>query len=199
VRFPFKVPLFLSKPLNIDREGIPNWFFYVQPNFEAQLPSIRFRVLQIGAYAGDFSRWLLENKVVEYLDDVDTWQGSEDEGDSVKNWNHVLRYYQSNIKSHKQVKSHKMTSDAFFRSKKSRTYNLIYIDGSHSAKQVLIDGINAFEHLELDGLMVFDDYLWENNKVRLENPGPGIDCFLQLYVGQYNVVFRGYQIWIKKI
>ena len=39
-------------------------------------------------------------------------------------------------------------------------FDLIYIDGSHTAADVLTDAVLAFQLLRVGGVMIFDDYLW---------------------------------------
>jgi hypothetical protein len=180
--------------------GIPDWFYYVKENFEEFVPQVEIRGLQIGAYAGDFSKWLLKNRTVIRLDDVDTWTGSDDEGGLVTNWNQVYNYYLFQMRGFRNVNVHRTNSDNFFKSiPKTRTYNFAYIDGSHLARQVLNDGLNAFEHLELHGLIVFDDYLWNNNVDPYKNPKLGIEAFLKFHEGNVEVIMKEYQVWIKKI
>ncbi|MGB0696711.1 MAG: class I SAM-dependent methyltransferase [Rhodospirillaceae bacterium] len=64
-------------------------------------------------------------------------------------------------------------------------YDFIYLDGSHRAPDVLSDAVMAFPLLKSGGLMVFDDYLWEEEKDRTGNPldaaKPGIDVFMNLF------------------
>ena len=68
--------------MNIEKK----WFESVaKKNFEEvlsnyQLTNSPFRMLQIGAYTGDATKWLAENVMVKFanseLHDVDTWEGS---------------------------------------------------------------------------------------------------------------------------
>ena len=41
-----------------------------------------------------------------------------------------------------------------------RHYDLIYVDGSHTARDVLQDAVLGWGLLKRGGLMIFDDYLW---------------------------------------
>ena len=40
------------------------------------------------------------------------------------------------------------------------SYDFIYVDGSHTAPDVLFDAVLAFRLLKVGGVMIFDDYLW---------------------------------------
>jgi predicted O-methyltransferase YrrM len=39
-------------------------------------------------------------------------------------------------------------------------FDLIYVDGSHQASDVLTDSIITFQLLRVGGVMTFDDYVW---------------------------------------
>jgi len=99
----------------VNRPGnIPNWFEYVRPNFEEFAPVGVEKVLQIGAYAGDASNWILRNTRPAQLHDVDTWQGSVDEAEFNLSWTAVEKFYdKSVVKNSSKVVKFKMTSNSF--------------------------------------------------------------------------------------
>ena len=41
------------------------------------------------------------------------------------------------------------------------SFDIIYIDGSHTADNVLADAVLSWSLLKKEGLLIFDDYLWE--------------------------------------
>jgi predicted O-methyltransferase YrrM len=173
----------------------PNWFKSVEKYFR-HVPNAPLRALQIGTYTGDATEWLLDNCEIEYLDDVDTWEGSEEVAHDSIDFTSVEDYYDSRFKDSRITKN-KMTSDEFF-NRPSRTYNFIYIDGDHTALQTALDGLNAFKLLEKGGVMAFDDYLWNYNGNPFLEPKRGVDAFLAVCEGQYTVIESGYQMWIEK-
>jgi predicted O-methyltransferase YrrM len=160
------------------------------------VPNEPLRALQIGTYTGDATEWLLDNCEIEYLDDVDTWEGSEEKAHDQIDFTSVEDYYDSRFKDPRITKN-KMTSDEFF-NLPHRTYNFIYIDGDHTALQTALDGLNAFKLLEKGGVMAFDDYLWNYNGDPFLEPKRGVDAFLAVCEGQYTVIESGYQLWIEK-
>jgi predicted O-methyltransferase YrrM len=157
---------------------------------------VPLRALQIGTYTGDATEWLLDNCEIEYLDDVDTWEGSEEKAHDQIDFTSVEDYYDSRFKDPRITKN-KMTSDEFF-NLPHRTYNFIYIDGDHTALQTALDGLNAFKLLEKGGVMAFDDYLWNYNGDPFLEPKRGVDAFLAVCEGQYTIIESGYQLWIEK-
>jgi hypothetical protein len=93
------------------------------------------------------------------------------------------------IKGFSQVELRKLPLDS---------YDIIYIDGSHEAVDVLEDAVLSWRLLKPGGVMIFDDYqLW------LERPSPhrpqaGIDAFYAFFGGQFDVVHLGYQVMLKR-
>ena len=173
----------------------PNWFKDVEKYFR-HVPNEPLRALQIGTYTGDATEWLLNNREIQYLHDVDTWGGSEEIAHESLDFNSVERYYDSRFND-TRIYKYKMTSDDYFASNKSQ-FNFIYIDGDHTALQTSLDGLNAFRLLESGGVMAFDDYLWNYNGNRFLEPKRGVDGFLEVCKDQYTMIESGYQMWIKK-
>ena len=55
---------------------LPNWFEHVKPNFSLLPIDVPMHVLQLGAYKGDCTDYLLNNHDIQKIVDVDTWEGS---------------------------------------------------------------------------------------------------------------------------
>ena len=174
----------------------PNWFMHVSPYFERKCPSVPLRALQIGTYTGDATQWLLENRELEYLCDVDTWEGSDEDQHYSLDFNSVEEYYDSRFNDPRIIKQ-KMTSDKFFNTN-TMTFNFIYIDGDHTALQTALDGLNAFKVLEPGGVMAFDDYGWDKGGKAFLEPKRGVDAFMSICKGELDCLEDGYQMWIKK-
>ena len=94
-----------------------------------------------------------------------------------------------------------MTSDNFFKEKKdvNNNYDLIYIDGSHFANQVIKDASNSFDKLNINGIMIYDDFLRQYYEKKDENVIGGVCEFLKIYDNKIKIIFVGYQLFIKKI
>ena len=175
----------------------PNWFQYVSPYFDRKCPQGPIRALQIGTYTGDATQWLLENRNIVTIDDVDTWEGSQEDQHESLDFSSVEQYYDSRFKDNPKIIKHKMTSDQFF-TNNTKTYNFIYIDGDHTALQTALDGFNAFKVLEPGGVIAFDDYLWaEGGKAFLE-PMRGVNAFMEVCEGEMLCLENGYQMWFVK-
>jgi len=175
----------------------PNWFNSVKPYFERNCPTTPLRALQIGTYTGDATEWLLTNRDIEYIHDVDTWEGSDEQVHKNLDFNSVEDYYNSRFKGNKKVLKHKMKSDTFFWNNVN-SYNFIYIDGDHTALQTAIDGLNAFRLLEVGGVLAFDDYEWHTQGEAYLEPKLGVDSFLSICSSKIKILEIGYQVWVQK-
>jgi predicted O-methyltransferase YrrM len=174
----------------------PNWFKDVEKYFR-HVPSVPLRALQIGTYTGDATNWLLNNREIEFIHNVDTWEGSEEVAHESLDFVSVEAYYDSRFKENEKIVKYKMTSDTFFWNN-DRLYNFIYIDGDHTALQTAIDGLNGFRHLEPGGVMAFDDYLWNYGGREYLEPRRGVNAVLDICKGEYTLIESGYQVWIEK-
>ena len=112
-------------------------------------------------------------------------------------------YLKNNLSPYKNVKFIKGES---FNSLKSLSHNgndeefadLIYIDGSHIAKNVLEDLVLSWRLLKQNGIMVMDDYGWGYDRPDKEKPKPSVDAFLYIYKDLYEILHVGWQVFIKK-
>lgn len=76
-------------------------------------------------------------------------------------------------------------------------YNFIYIDGAHTADNVLQDAVLADQMLKVGGIMAFDDYIGYNNNDL--PPSIAIKAFLDSNKDKYEVLYSKNQLFIKKV
>ena len=141
---------------------------------------------------------------------VDPWTSYSQNSDSFNSYN--TEGTEWNFKSHKNtflynisesgsenqviVKdgfSHKLIPELILENKK---YDLIYIDGNHTAPFVLTDCVLSWYVLKEQGLMIFDDYWWGNGS--LITPRPAIDTFVHIFSEYSKVVWSDYKKAIQK-
>jgi predicted O-methyltransferase YrrM len=182
----------------------PNWFVGQQYNFENNLsefkgkPNLKF--LQIGAYTGDASVWLLENILTDptsTLTDIDTWQGSDESEHKTIDFNNVYQFYLVRISKYDNVLAIKAKSE-YTLPNLNHTYDFIYIDGDHTAKVVAEDAEASWKLLKPNGILAFDDYMWGQDMPPHLTPRPAIDEFLDKYKGTYDLLTQEYQVWVMK-
>jgi predicted O-methyltransferase YrrM len=76
-------------------------------------------------------------------------------------------------------------------------FDLVYVDGSHLAIDVYRDGVLSWPLVAPGGIVIFDDYQRPLGPER-DLPRVGIDAFLETVNGNYEELFRGHQIIIRK-
>lgn len=103
-------------------------------------------------------------------------------------------YNISICKNSDKISIKKITSDKFFIDN-DKTFNFIYIDGSHECDFIKRDMENSFKVLENNGIMWMDDY-GGGDGIQIRNT---MNTFLQKYKGHYELIHKGYQLAIKKI
>jgi hypothetical protein len=188
--------------------GYPNWFEknaidyfnLVLPKRFAGKPLIDF--LQIGAYTGDASEWILDNILTDktsWLTDVDTWSGSEENAHKQFDWNSLENFYDERMSKYSNLYKIKSTSEEFLTNAEISHYDFIYIDGDHTANGVYTDAHLSWDKLKPYGIMAFDDYQWKHDSGKeILSPKIGIDKFLSEHVGEYHLLIMDEQVWISK-
>jgi predicted O-methyltransferase YrrM len=155
------------------------------------------RIIEIGSFEGQSACYLIESCSQTHpieIHCIDTWEGGvEHRKDDM---NSVEARFHRNIARAEQRAEHPPTVVTH----KSRSINalaelmavdtpesfdLIYIDGSHQAPDVLADAVLSFQLLRVGGMMIFDDYLWamepDGRQDPLNMPKPAVDAFLNTY------------------
>jgi len=184
----------------------PNWFeMTAKQNFESQLLPLagkfNLRFLQIGAFTGDATVWLVDNILTQsnsVLEDVDIWTGSDEQEHKDMDWEDVERVYDSRIAFRPNVIKYKMPSTEYLKSLEETTFDFIYIDGDHTAEGVLRDALLAWRLLKPGGIIAFDDYLWEDPRGIAYQPKWSIDTFVAIVKDDSEILISNSQVWLKK-
>ncbi len=168
------------------------WEVFIQ-NFNLDGKSLS--ILEIGSWEGLSACYILKSFRKSHLTCVDTWAGSDEHLNI--NMMAIERNFDFNTKfAAKRLKKIKMSSLKFFESNNYQ-FDLIYIDGSHLADDVLIDSILAFKCLK-KGFIIFDDYLWFFYKYLKQNPAYAINQFLRLKKDQFLLFMQSISYLYKK-
>jgi predicted O-methyltransferase YrrM len=185
--------------------NIPQWNKY-KPFFDGKENK---KCLEIGSYEGRSTIFIINNFCNgknSHLDALDTWEGSIEHSQKDKdglydrfknnlapyiNKNQVTLYRDFSINTlMKFVQEVKASS--------REKYDFIYIDGSHTAQDVLMDALLSWELLKTNGIMIFDDYKWHFNNIASLEPKVAIDGFLNSFEGMYTTLLKDYQVHIQK-
>lgn len=168
------------------------------------------KFLEIGCFEGRATNYLLENILTgegSEIHVVDTFEGSREEAgmkwDDNYDFDALYNKFKRNVSKYEdKVKIHRgMSGDILKSDFEKDTFDFIYIDGSHTAYDVLQDAVLVHPLLKIGGIIIFDDFGWKdpNNLHPTNSPELGVTCFYNAYELFYNTIFQGYQIgFIKK-
>lgn len=203
-----------------------NWAPAVWEQLIPHLPG-RQRFLEIGSFEGRSAVWIIENMMEDggYIDCIDTWQGGEEhsaedmaavearfehnlelasdrsgifDGDVARNY-FKLKGPSAKILAGILAEGEDwadFAGDVMAATKPK--YDFIYIDGSHTAPDVLTDACMAWPLLKKGGIMVFDDYMWGSPRDVLHRPKVAIDTFCNIFAETARIVHVGYQLVVQK-
>jgi predicted O-methyltransferase YrrM len=142
------------------------------------------RILEIGSFEGRSACWLLENTNA-HVTCVDTWEGSDEHNQDQRD--KLFERFKENIEPFKdRVTIVRGESGVMLRTLPCEpTFDFVYIDGSHYAKDVLEDAVLVWRLVKPGGIVVFDDYNWNRDTTgpieHLDNPRSGIHSFISIF------------------
>lgn len=193
-----------------------DWFTKYIPIWNPLLDELKPRkILEIGCYEGRSTCHLIErcskHDAIELVC-IDTWEGGFEHRKDLmhaveQRFDHNIQLaigQSPNTIQIRKVKKPSLTALAELISSEESLFDLIYIDGSHLAVDVLTDAVLAFQTLRPGGLLIFDDYLWSADPKGQEDvlkcPKEGIDNFVNLFRKQITVLsgLPLEQLYVKK-
>ena len=191
-----------------------DWFTHNTTNFTDCTDRLRNEfgevssILEIGCYEGRGTCWMLENMLsdtgtiicIDPFMGVDNGQADPTVRDSVleSRFNHNVNLSKKSTQTVSVIPTVSYTSLATLISSGAQ-FDFIYVDGSHSADEVLADAVMAFGLLKKNGYMIFDDYLWKAAPDSLDRPKMSIDAFVNMFQKHIEVKLINYQYVIQKV
>lgn len=186
----------------------PNWFAKTpaRDNFRKFLEPYKgqsgLRFLQLGAYTGDATVWLLDNILTDpssSLTDVDTWEGSDEYAHEQMDFSDIEKTYDTKTADYKNLTKFKGTTLEWLKAAPMDYYDFIYVDADHTATGVLLDAELSFLSVKPGGIIAFDDYLWTEGKGAHLEPKSGINVFLTRHKDSLEIIHNGYQMWVVRL
>lgn len=146
---------------------------------------------------------------------VDTWQGGlehQPESDTAVDMEQVEARFRSNVgiamrsaRHPVQAHVHKARSDLalprLLCNLGGGYFDMVYVDGSHQAADVLWDSVLGFKLLRVGGIMIFDDCLWPGHPDHnvFMAPKIAIDAFTTVHASKVRILsVPPYQIYLQK-
>jgi predicted O-methyltransferase YrrM len=186
--------------------GWKNWDRHL-----SHLPGKKLKVLEIGVYKGGASVWILDNLFTDadsMLYAVDIFANSEkNEQEYVGvDFKDIKDEFMSNIKKTGKAKnvkviqeySHNALANLILDEAEVSSFDLIYIDASHDAIDVMTDACLAWKLLKPEGIMIFDDYRWDIFVQEFFRPKLAIDAFLGIFKSELLILQIERQAFVKK-
>lgn len=80
----------------------------------------------------------------------------------------------------------------------AESYDIIYIDGLHTAERVLEDAVLSWRLLKDGGVVIFDDYKWPKPGPPEARPKIAITAFVRCYKPNLRIIHSDYQVILRK-
>lgn len=188
-----------------------DWFSHNIPIWQQHLGQFvempGLKVLEIGSWEGRSTCWLIDHVLTHEsarITCVDTFEGGVE--NKVAYGEAYLRTIQERFdfnitQTGHPYKVRKMVgkSQEILRSLVLHSYQLVYIDGSHIASDVLEDTLLTWGLVQVGGVIIFDDYGLQFPPEINENPPRiALDAFMKVYERKIKLLHQGHQIILKK-
>lgn len=183
-----------------------DWFSKRIPVWEQHLLHLAgqpCRLLEIGSYEGRSAMWIAEHLLADpaaRLWCIDPWDCSlpqyKGTAEATFDANRAAcpRGQQIvKLKGHSADVLPQLLTGVHF----ARPLDLVYIDGCHEARNVIEDFVLAWPLVAAGGLVIFDDYPWTDPR-HYRCPKPAIDCILDLWAPELQLLHHDWQVLVRK-
>lgn len=171
--------------------------------FVARLDGRRAEILEIGSFEGLSSCYFLWRFLDARVTCVDTFAGGPEDAVYGFGGRDLEATFDANVAlvdagRVRKLKGTSRTQVAGLVDEGS-AFDLVYVDGSHLALDVLVDAALAWQLLNPQGLLIFDDYDWAMlGDDPLLRPRPAVDAFLELVKAHSHVLQRRGQVILRR-
>ena len=185
------------------KTGWSHWDTFLSKYVGQQL-----NIMEIGVYEGEATSWFLRNLMSNKeskIYAIETFKGSPEYIDT--DFSIVKKTFFKNIKETKrdnqvilmEMMSFVALNQLIYEKKMLEKFDIIFIDASHEANNVIIDAVLSWNLLKTGGIMILDDYRWKKIVQKNYRPALAIDAFLDIFKPEIKILNIGWQIIIEKI
>ena len=168
----------------------------------------KVNIMEIGAYEGEATSWFLRNLMSNKeskIYAIDTFKGSPEYIDT--DFSVIKKTFYKNINETKrdnqvivmEMMSFSALNKLIYETKMINQFDIIFIDASHEANDVIMDAVLAWNLLKVNGVLIFDDYKWKKIIQKNYRPALAIDSFIEIFKPEIEVLNIGWQFILKKI
>jgi predicted O-methyltransferase YrrM len=180
-------------------EFTTDWVSYNSEMWIEQLKHLKGKpnvhALEIGSFEGRSAIWFLENILIHPGSSITCVDIFEDKYAYEEKFDRNVEA--SGFRD--KVRKIKGASQKVLRELAWNSYDVIYIDGSHVAKDVLLDAVLSWDLLKTGGILLFDDYEWQVDRYPpWRRPKLAIDAFTQVFEPYIEVLHKEYQLVLRK-
>jgi predicted O-methyltransferase YrrM len=188
-----------------------DWFSPCIPIWERLLADFATqprRVLEIGSHEGRSAIWMVEHKLQpgDLFVSVDIWKTPPVEETTVPyeaNFDHNMALVSAKrpgITIVKRKGDSRVILPKLISEEGPESFDLIYVDGYHTAPYVLNDLVCAFTLCKVGGYIFCDDYLWLFGTNPARTPKLAIDSFASCYCESLSIIGPEllYQMYFRK-
>ena len=178
------------------------WFlnnFDIFSFFLPQDKNSKFNYLEVGCFEGLSSFFVLSEYKAVDATLLDIWDMPNPNSKTLShNFNSIENTFDDNLS---RFNFTKIKDDSVIAMRKlfkqNKSFDFIYIDGSHNGEDILSDAIEAFKILKKEGLIFFDDFL-QHDKNRALQSYEGIEKFLTLYSSYLKIEYFQNNLVVRK-
>ena len=181
-----------------------DWFSWNVETWKSILEQLDLRptkVLEIGCFEGRSTVWMIEHLFGSdggQIFCVDSWEKTS-AAESAFDKNTQLTLAGRPSVSLQKLKGNSSLTLTQLVTAHHDSFDLIYVDGSHDAPDVLCDLTCAFLLCRIGGLIICDDYLWNFGDDLRSTPKLAIDSFVNCYAGKLKILYAPlYQVFLVK-
>lgn len=159
------------------------------------------RVLEIGCWEGQATRWFLERFLQATVEVIDTFGGNPEHIEkNMYDLPNLRKRFDENTKDFQnRLIVHVGKSEDILPTLGKTKFDVIYIDGSHAAIDVHTDAVWSWRLLMPGGILAFDDYTWRQDRPSADRPKAAIDYFLKYRFGEYRLLHKKAAVIVQKL
>lgn len=178
-------------------EFTSDWFSNSIPGISKTLEGKDIRkILEIGSWEGRSAVWFLESFPESKIVCVDTFQGSPEHHDAALDVAGTKGRFMNNTKKFgNRVVIREGHSSRVLFGLGPESFDLAYVDGSHTEIDTMTDLVMSFNLLKPGGIMLVDDF----DQPAFPGVRAAVDKFATIYSSRLDVVHVAYQVhFVKK-